>query len=446
MVDLRFGLSSRVITPTVPVSLAGYFNLRPWEMVLDDLLVRALALRQGGRSAALMQFDLVTVSNEIMEAVRGACGDIEGLAPENILFTASHTHTAPEIRGHRRGGNPEYTASLIEHAIAALHEAFASLKPGRFVTGSTSDDRFAFNRRYWMKDGTVITNPPRRHPDIVRPEGPIDPVIGLVGIETDEGLEVLLANIVNHADTIEGCGVSGDWPGFVARTLEEQNPGLRVIPLNGCEGNINHLDPDGVEKQSSYETARRIGTGYAERIQEVLGALRPSQSQELVMGVESFTTGPREISEEELSEARQIVVTCEYDESRQLTSEDLATGSPAALRYFADRLLIVAEDRADRTFELHALGLGDALLVTLPGEPFVENGLTIRNEMSACDPTLIANLNQDGAVYIPNRFNYGRGGYETTPRCSPYSMETANHMLAGARRLLAGLDRLKKDV
>ena len=52
--------------------------------------------------------------------------------------------------------------------------------------------------------------------------------------------------------------------------------------------------------------------------------------------------------------------------------------------------------------------------------------------------TLIACLNQD-CVYIPNRSNYGRGGYETTPRSSPYSIETGNTMLATVEAMLSGL-------
>jgi hypothetical protein len=121
-----------------------------------------------------------------------------------------------------------------------------------------------------------------------------------------------------------------------------------------------------------------------------------------------------------------------------LTSEDLAVESPAALKYFADQVLRIAEDRRPRTFEVHALLLGDAVIVNLPGEPFVEIGLQIRHEYCAGHTAVIAALNQD-AAYIPNRFNYGRGGYETTPRCSPYSMATGDKLLAAVQSMLATL-------
>ena len=35
----------------------------------------------------------------------------------------------------------------------------------------------AFNRRFWMDDGTLATNPPYQDPGIVRAAGPIDPEV-----------------------------------------------------------------------------------------------------------------------------------------------------------------------------------------------------------------------------------------------------------------------------
>ena len=437
---LLFGHARRKITPTVPVSLAGYFNRRMWTGVLDDIWAQALCLKTESETAVLVQCDLVTVSEEIMREIRDACADIAGLASENMLFTASHTHTAPEIRSADRGASPEYNAFLVDRIASAVHEAAAHVQPGAVVLGSARNDQFAFNRRYWMKTGEVVTNPPRRDPAIDRPEGPTDPEIGLLGIAADDDLAVLLINIVNHSDTTTGCKVSADWPGALRRRLEQDVPALTAIPVIGTAGNINHFDPAGTEEQSGPETARRIGEGYAASIIPELPNLERSRTGDLAAAFTTFTTGPREVTAEELAEARKNAAQYSFDGSTTLTSEDLATHSPAALKYFADHLLEIAKDRRDRIFELHALRVGDALLLALPGEPFVEIGLQIKREFAQGHPTLIASLNQD-AGYIPNRFNFGRGGYETTPRCSPYSMATADRMLDAARDLLADLLR-----
>lgn len=43
---LYYGVGRQSINPDVPVSLVGYFNLRMWEEILDDIEVRALVLQQ----------------------------------------------------------------------------------------------------------------------------------------------------------------------------------------------------------------------------------------------------------------------------------------------------------------------------------------------------------------------------------------------------------------
>ena len=49
-----FGMARKCINPEVPISLAGYFNRRMWDHVLDDIEVRALVLKDAkGHVAAL---------------------------------------------------------------------------------------------------------------------------------------------------------------------------------------------------------------------------------------------------------------------------------------------------------------------------------------------------------------------------------------------------------
>ena len=113
--------------------------------------------------------------------------------------------------------------------VEARQEALTDMVPCELFCGNTVDRRFSFNRRYWMKNGTVVTNPGKLNPDIARPEGKTDYEIPLIGIRNNGQCQVILANIVNHTDTIGGCNVSADWPGFMIRKLGE-----RKCWLNQC--------------------------------------------------------------------------------------------------------------------------------------------------------------------------------------------------------------------
>ena len=98
---IKFGVGRRCINPELPISLAGYFNKRMWNEVLDDLEVRAVVLKSGGEYAAIIQFDLLCINYRLYRAVEKAVkkADIKNISIKNLLICATHTHTAPDING-----------------------------------------------------------------------------------------------------------------------------------------------------------------------------------------------------------------------------------------------------------------------------------------------------------------------------------------------------------
>ena len=446
---IKFGLGRRNINPELPISLAGYFNKRMWDRVLDDIEVRAVALKSGGEYAAIIQFDLLCVNIRLYKAVEKEIRklNLKNFSIKNILVCATHAHTAPDT-----GADPnsdEYIKFAAAKAAEAFDEAASELAPGELLSGMTQDHRFLFNRRYWMKNGTVLTNPGKLNPDILRPEGDIDPQIPMLAIKTDEGLKLLITSIVNHTDTIGGCGVSADWPGFMRRSLEpEMAPGAMVLPLIGASGNINHFDVSTDMDQTRYAEAERIGTGYAETIRKYWDKLEAVSGKGLSCHSRKVKSKPREIDPVEMAEAKEIVakypdIDVSSPESvKDLTSEDLAKGTPFALKYFAVNLLKQAKKSEKPEFLLTCIKFGDsAVIASLPSEPFVEIGLTLRKSVFSDRLCLVSshgNYNGGkgyGGGYIPNSWNYGRGGYEATPRSNGYSTKTADLLIAAWRKL-----------
>lgn len=446
---IKFGLGRECIDPEMPISLAGYFNRRMWDRVLDDIEVRAVVLKSGGEYAAVIQFDLLCVTFRLYKAVAReiARAKIKNISMKNTLVCAIHTHTAPDINGDPN--SDAYIRFAARKAAEALKAAAEELTPGELLGGMTQDARFLFNRRYWMKDGSVVTNPGKLNGEIVRPEGEIDPQIPLLAIRTDAGLALLISSIVNHTDTIGGCGVSADWPGFLRRALEpEMAPGGMVLHLIGASGNINHFDVSTDMDQTCYAEPERIGKGYAETIRKALDTLTPVEGKGLCFSSRKVKSRPREIDPAEIDAAKAVVakypeIDVDSPESVQdLTSEDLAKGTPFALKYFANALLKMAERKDRPEFLLSCIKLGDsAVIASLPSEPFVEIGLALRRSIfrdRLCLVTSHGNYNGGkgyGGGYIPNSWNYGRGGYETTPRSNGYSVRTADLLLANWRKL-----------
>ena len=446
LMKIEYGFARRNINPQVPISLAGYFNLRMWDHVLDDLEVRAVVFKKGPDYAAIIHLDILCVPlylcDEILDKIQKA--GLLQFSRKNVTISATHTHTAPEVR-IGQGHNPDYVPFLAEQAAAALVEAAANLQQGELFEGLTSESRFMFNRRYWMKNGKVLTNPGKFNPDIVRPEGEIDPEIPLLAVKTDGKIKLLLSSIVNHADTVGGTGVSADWPGFYRRFLEKElGDDSMVIPFTGAEGNINHFDVNSAEKQNSYGEAERLGSGYAATVLSALESLRSVDGESMKVVFGEAVTMPREISQAEIEEAKATIEKyAEADiNAGTLNSEDLAKGAPAVLKYFASALLEKAAHKEKMRLYLTGIAFGSSFMIaSLPSEPFTEIGLTVRKGIFGdriCMITALANgtgtyTNHSG--YIPNAWNYGRGGYEDTPRSNPYSMKTSEILLQKWREL-----------
>ena len=120
-----------------------------------------------------------------------------------------------------------------------------------------------------------------------------------------------------------------------------------------------------------------------------------------------------------------------------LTARDFAEKSPKVLRYFAESLLKVAEAKKEFDFEVSAISAGNAVIVGLPAEPFVEIGLEIRKEIFSASSQVLCSImnNGSGSGYIPNLWNYRRGGYENTPRSNPYSIHAAAELKKVCREI-----------
>ena len=98
---LEFSFAAKNINPPVKMGLAGYFNTRIWTHVLDDLFVRVAAFRQGEENISLLiQYDLIVCPPELYNVVKELFA-ANGLGDHVLLVTATHCHTAPEVRRGR---------------------------------------------------------------------------------------------------------------------------------------------------------------------------------------------------------------------------------------------------------------------------------------------------------------------------------------------------------
>ncbi len=445
---IYFGFAESDIEPVdFRTSLAGYFNERPRTGSLDPLRVRAVCMRdRTGRLFALIQFDLVTVTDALAAGVFDSPELPEGIDRSNLLLTATHTHTAPEIRDGKPGVNSRYRDFVAAIAVRTLVNAVNSLRPGSLWRADGTASHLGFNRRYLMRDGSVKTNPGKGNPEVVAPEGKNDETIPVLLFRDAAGVPAgIIANIVNHSDTIGGTRSSADWPGrFIRKLRGHFGENFFAAALIGCAGNINHIDLDNPDPQCSEVEAERIGIAYAEAVMRILEHAIELPEAEFEIFNPVLEMPPREYSEAELREARETVekyrdLPAAESTGRELTAVELAAGDPVVLRFFAENLLRAAAAARPSRFPLIGIRFGRSGIIALPCEPFVEIGLELKKIFPGA--LVVSHTNSCGGEYftggyIPIASAYDRGGYEDRPRSSPYSKRTGAALVEMWKKML----------
>jgi len=416
------GLSKVIITPSRGLPLAGYFNPRPNVGMLDDLHVRCVLFRNGRTVCGLVSLDVCMVSVEFVDAVLARLKVAGFRHGRGLIITATHTHTAPYVMSlFGTEPDPDYLDGLAEKTVGAVLTAEKNLAPAVLRLGGVKDNQLAFNRRYWMQGGGVVTNPGKGNPQIVKPEGPVDREIGVLTVEQDARTVAVITNIVNHTDTIGGSLVSADWTGRMERGIQAAlGYDAMVITLIGCSGNINHFDVGSEADQTSYAETCRIGEVYAECVAGQLGKLKPvKDGTRLAVSSRRVIIPFRTLSDEGCRAAREILdrALVEPVDGGNLTSEGLAIGAGSVARFFAEQTLSYQAHCSGkkRIFRLVSLAFGDRFAITsLPGEPFTEIGLSIKRK-SPFKTTWPVSLAMGACGYVPLAACFERGGYETLP-------------------------------
>ncbi|MCL5744180.1 MAG: hypothetical protein M1541_09685, partial [Acidobacteria bacterium] len=269
--ELRVGRAAVKITPPVGTPMAGSYALRLSKGVLNDLYAKTLVLEQDGTRAAMVACDLAASNASIVAEARKLIERETGLRPEQVMISATHTHSGPfmpnpSARDALFGGatdlDKQFIASLPGKIAESVKLAVQNLTPAELSAAFVKEDAVSFNRRYIMKDGTVGWNPHKRDPNIVKPAGPIDPDVSVVYAQSlkSEPL-VTYVNHALHVAVTAGLEFSADFPYTIGRLLGEvKGPDMMTMFTIGAAGNVNHLNVKSAEKQSGPIESIRIGT------------------------------------------------------------------------------------------------------------------------------------------------------------------------------------------
>lgn len=434
---LRVGLAEVDITPPAGFPMAGYYHERLAEGLIDPLKAKAIVFRTEQTQAAWVVCDLIGISRDLCLAIRKQAAEKTGIPLNQIVVSATHSHTAPdygkELYRHLEGLNADplragYVDKLISGPANAIIQAHAAARPVVLECGSAIQETpVSFNRRFVMRDGSVRTWMNLQNPEVVRAAGPIDPEIGLLMVKSPESGKPLgvLSNFALHLDTVGGMKWSADYPYFIEQTLKAAF-GSDVLSLfgTGCCGDINHSDPNRRERNK----ADFIGNSIGKSIQEQIGQLQSLKNPRLVVKHTVVQLPLQDATRDEVAKSIQVVEAARRKEKveffehvtayKKLMLDQFRHTSPFAnteehITWGLSRVWAGVGETLPVDVTVICLG-DDVAMVFLPGEVFVELGKAIK-QGSPYRTTLVVELsNCVETIYIPNRAAYAGGSYEVT--------------------------------
>ena len=443
--SLLVGYARVNATPMLGIRLKGYFRTRLAEAVLDELEICAMALACGETKMVMIAMDLVSFFTDVADELRQHIAEANGLPLEAVYLHATHTHTGPFLLRDAEDPLEQDYYRIVYHKMAdVVKAALEDLKPAKMGYATGVAPEVSFIRRYKMKDGTTQTNPGIGNPDVVGPIGVADHRVNVLRFNREGGDTIVLGNYGNHPDTISGNKISGDWPAFVRRQVEQALPGTKCIFFNGAQGDVNHwnVQPSFPTDELMFEVGEmQRGHRFSQSVaRAVSGTILQQFDRARYTPVDSIRIRQKLIritsnrpTPEEMPEAHRINAL--YEAGR---GEEIPYTGMMWTTVVADARRKVRLEHGPDYYEMILTGvaIGNVAMLGIPGEPFSGIGMGIK-KAPGWDLVLPTCLTNGTNGYFPMQDAYDEGGYEA--RVSRFKAGVAEHIIAESLNILGQL-------
>lgn len=364
------GAAKRTITPDplLPVT-GGMGPSSPVTAKKGELTARAVVFRSGSETVALVGVDVLGFPSVLGDRARAL---VKGLAPERILIGATHTHSAPDCyampdgKGGHTGSLP-YMQFVAEQVAAAVNDALGRLEPAELrVASGEAKGKIAYN--YYA-------------PDLY------DRRVSVLQARSAAGQPI--ATLVNYAIHPEVLGskvglLSPDLVGPLYDEVENGFGGTAVF-FNGAQGGMITADNRDLQRprdpQRAYWHDDRVWSE-CERI----GGLLARESLRIIGGA-AWQKAPALAVR-----SRMVRFRVDSDDMWQVVRN-----SPLGYPH----------RESDRTIEtrVNVVNLGNAQMLTIPGEALPNIGIFLKRKMRG-EHNFLLGLTNDAFGYMLTQVDF----------------------------------------
>lgn len=477
---LHIGWAQTDITPERPVVIAGQFYARRSEGVLDRLTATAWAIESTDDHAVMVSCDLVTISDDLLRAVRGQLDQVTGLDVNKVILNATHTHTGPEIRipspyaANVSNTLPqveldvmpveEYVAFATERIAQAVRQAWNTRAPGGIAYGM-GHAVIGRNRRWVDEEGrsTMYGLHPKVYDRFRHIEGYEDHSVNLLATYDHQGgLTGLVVNIACPSQAIEGeFSLSADyWHETREELRKRYGAGLYILPQCSTAGDLSpHLLYDRPARDRMLKlTGRTIRQEIAHRIAAAVDDVLPAIQQDirsqpvLRHAVDTVQIPMNLLTAEDVQSNLEAAEMWRqrYEERLQTLQADpdlykeprwyvKVTDAFRRMNWHANvaNRYKLQQDNPNATVELHTLRIGEIVLSTNPYEYYLDYGIQIKVRSPALQ-TFLVQLSGPG-TYVPSPRSVRGGGYGSVPASNAVGPEGGQQLADETVRAIRAL-------
>ncbi len=359
--SFRAAIAMRVVTPDPLLPISGGVGASlPATRKEGELTVRALVFEEGTNRVAIVSADFLGFPAVLGNKVRAA---IRTIPAQNILIGATHTHSAPDCYGFPDGkggtaSQPKYLETVCARMAEAIQEAVEKLQPaGLKIATGEARGKIAYN--YYAEQ----LYDRRCHV-----------------IQVLDAMDKPFATLVNYAIHPEVIGnargiCSPDLIGPLYDRIAEQGAGTGIF-MNSAQGGMVTADNRraGGGEARDWSECQRIGRLLADE------ALRTVQDAPVQRSPKLFCS------------ARLLKFPVDSPLMRQLI-KTIPAGAGAP------------QDGDAVTTQMNVVNIGNAQILTIPGEALPNIGFYLKRKMRG-EHNLLFGLTNDAFGYILTKEDY----------------------------------------
>ena len=447
--NFRAGAATSNITPPIGEPIIGGFVPCPSTHIHDELHARCLILDDGTTKLAFVVCDLLGLQRQVSDEARRLIQERLGIPRECVLVSGTHTHSASSALGHDRFKHEQtlddYQKFVANRIADGVARAVNNLLPAELAFGTAEAPEHVFNRRWYMKPGTVPENPfgqidqvkmnpPAGNANLVEPAGPTDPTISLIAIREPDGapISVFTAYSLHYVGGVGNGHISADYFGMYCEHLksllnvQRQDPSFVALMANGTSGDINNINfrqPRPGKKP--YEQMRFVAEDVAKKVHAAMSKLEYRRDIKLGAKYREPEIAFRRPDDEQTTWAKE-------------TSAKGAKSKSDLSFIYAERAMRLADYPPTTPIPLQVLRIGDICIGTMPCEVFCEIGLEFKSR-SPIKHSFMVSLNHGYFGYLPTPRHHQLGGYETWLGTNRLERNASDKMLNGLLEMASEL-------